>query len=58
MMVLGCICEIEVVWELAEVFMGFMVVVNLMGIVVLWKVGFGGVKDYVGEKKGGKEGVL
>ncbi|MBE5101247.1 MULTISPECIES: alanine/glycine:cation symporter family protein [Priestia] len=58
MIVFGSISQIQLVWDLADLFMGFMVVVNLIAILLLSKVAFAALKDYLGQKKAGKDPVF
>ncbi len=38
MIVFGCVAKVQLVWDLADLFMGLMVVVNLIAIFLLSKV--------------------
>ncbi|MER2260327.1 MAG: alanine/glycine:cation symporter family protein, partial [Priestia megaterium] len=58
MIVFGSISQIQLVWDLADLFMGFMVVVNLIAILLLSKVAFAALKDYLAQKKAGKDPVF
>ncbi|MDR7002771.1 alanine/glycine:cation symporter family protein [Neobacillus niacini] len=58
MIIFGSIAKIQVVWDLADLFMGFMVVVNLIAILLLSKVAFAALQDYVKQKKAGKDPVF
>ena len=43
MIVFGSVAKIQIVWDLADLFMGFMVIINLIAITLLSKVAFCGV---------------
>ena len=54
MIVFGSIAKIQIVWDLADLFMGFMVIINLIAITLLSKVAFAALQDYINQKKAGK----
>jgi putative sodium/glutamine symporter len=58
MVVFGSVAKVQLVWDLADVFMGFMVVVNLIAIALLSKVAFAALGDYIKQKKAGKDPVF
>lgn len=49
----GCLAKVSIVWNLADVFMGFMAIVNLIAIFLLSKIAFAALKDYTKQKKNG-----
>ncbi|WP_317310373.1 alanine/glycine:cation symporter family protein [Clostridium thermobutyricum] len=49
----GCLAKVSIVWNLADVFMGFMAIVNLIAIFLLSKIAFSALKDYTEQKKNG-----
>ncbi|MGL4875631.1 MAG: alanine/glycine:cation symporter family protein [Clostridium sp.] len=49
----GSLSKVSVVWNLADVFMGFMAIVNLIAILLLSKFAFAALKDYSNQKKVG-----
>ncbi|MEM1504129.1 alanine/glycine:cation symporter family protein [Domibacillus sp. 8LH] len=53
MILFGAVAKVQLVWDLADLFMGFMVVVNLIAILLLSKVAFMALNDYVQQKKAG-----
>ena len=53
MVFFGSIAEIQIVWNLADVFMGLMAVVNLIAITLLSKQAFAALKDYSNQKMSG-----
>ena len=50
----GSLASIEVVWALADLFMGSMAVVNLVAIALLGKIAFSALKDYRAQRAAGK----
>lgn len=58
MVLFGAIAEVDLVWGLADIFMGLMVIVNLIAITMLSKVAFAALKDYTRQKKEGKDPVF
>lgn len=53
MVFFGALVGIDIVWNLADVFMGFMAIINLIAILLLSKVAFKALKDYKDQKKSG-----
>lgn len=49
----GCLAKVSIVWNLADVFMGFMAIVNLIAIFLLSKFAIAALKDYTAQKKKG-----
>ncbi|MGC5328011.1 alanine/glycine:cation symporter family protein [Brevibacillus sp. SYSU BS000544] len=58
MVIFGSIAKVQFVWDLADLFMGFMVIVNLVAIFLLSKVAFAALNDYLKQKKAGKDPVF
>jgi putative sodium/glutamine symporter len=58
MVVFGSVAKVQLVWDLADLFMGFMVIVNLIAILLLSKVAFAALNDYINQKKDGKNPVF
>ncbi|MEC3842070.1 alanine/glycine:cation symporter family protein [Bacillus amyloliquefaciens] len=58
MVLFGCISKVQLVWDMADLFMGLMVVVNLIAIFLLSKKAFAALSDYVRQKKAGKDPVF
>ncbi|HWO95028.1 MAG TPA: alanine:cation symporter family protein, partial [Bacillus sp. (in: firmicutes)] len=58
MVIFGSVAKVQLVWDLADLFMGFMVIVNLIAILLLSKVAFAALKDYMEQKKAGKDPVF
>ncbi|WP_034670979.1 alanine:cation symporter family protein, partial [Ectobacillus panaciterrae] len=54
----GAVAKVQLVWDLADLFMGLMVIVNLIAITLLSKIAFAALKDYVQQKKAGKDPVF
>lgn len=55
MIVFGSVAKVQLVWNLADLFMGLMVVVNLIAILLLSKVAFAALHDYKKQKRAGKD---
>lgn len=55
MVYFGSVAKVPVVWELADLFMGSMAVINLVAILVLWKKAEVLIKDYGNQLKANKE---
>ncbi|MGL5328709.1 MAG: alanine/glycine:cation symporter family protein [Peptostreptococcaceae bacterium] len=49
----GSVAQIAIVWNLADVFMGLMAIINLIAIALLGKYAFIALKDYEEQKKAG-----
>ena len=58
MIIFGSVAKIQLVWDLADLFMGLMVIVNLIAILLLSKVAFSALNDYIKQKKEGKDPVF
>ncbi|WIY59420.1 alanine/glycine:cation symporter family protein [Bacillus arachidis] len=58
MIVFGSVAKIQLVWDLADLFMGFMVIINLIAITLLSKVTFAALQDYMKQKKAGKDPIF
>ena len=53
MVFFGCLANLETVWNLADVFMGFMAIINLIAIALLSKIAFKALDDYKRQKESG-----
>ncbi len=58
MIIFGSVAKVKLVWDLADLFMGFMVIVNLIAITMLSRVAFAALNDYMKQKKAGKDPVF
>ncbi|MCP1125912.1 alanine:cation symporter family protein [Bacillus sp. 3103sda1] len=58
MVMFGSVAAVQIVWDMADLFMGFMVITNLIAIALLGKFAFAALKDYVKQKKQGKDPVF
>lgn len=59
MVFFGSIANLDIVWNLADTFMGFMAIINLIAITLLGKFAFKALDDYRAQKKAGiKEPVF
>ncbi len=53
MVLFGSIAKVELVWNLADLFMGIMAIINLVAIALLGKYAFAALSDYTKQKKAG-----
>ena len=53
MVFFGSLVSMDIVWNLADVFMGLMALINLIAIVLLSKIAFKALNDYISQKKEG-----
>lgn len=53
MVFFGSLVSMDIVWNLADVFMGLMAIINLIAIVLLSKIAFKALDDYKKQKKAG-----
>lgn len=58
MVLFGCVAKIQIVWDMADLFMGLMAIINLIAISMLSKIAFAALKDYDRQKKQGIEPVF
>ncbi|OFI06728.1 amino-acid carrier protein AlsT [Clostridium acetireducens DSM 10703] len=58
MIFFGCIAKIQLVWDMADLFMGSMALINLVAIFKLNGIAFAALKDYLKQKKEGKDPVF
>ena len=59
MVLFGSIAKVDLVWNLADLFMGLMAILNIVTILFLGKYSFLALKDYTAQKKAGiKEPVF
>lgn len=56
--VLGAIAELALVWNIADLFMAFMALTNLIAITLLSKIAFAAFRDYLQQKSAGKNPVF
>jgi len=54
----GSIAKVQIVWDLADLFMAIMAVINLLAILMLWKVAKPVINDYLAQRKQGKDPVF
>ncbi|MCS0543556.1 alanine:cation symporter family protein, partial [Aeromonas veronii] len=54
----GSIAKVQIVWDLADLFMAIMAIINLLAILLLWKVVRQVIHDYVVQRKQGKDPVF
>ncbi|WP_053954948.1 alanine/glycine:cation symporter family protein [Inediibacterium massiliense] len=58
MVLFGSVSKIAIVWDMADLFMGLMAIINLIAISMLGKIAFAALKDYTKQKKEGKDPVF
>ena len=59
MVLFGSVAKVDLVWNLADLFMGLMAILNIITILFLGKYAFLALKDYTAQKKAGiKEPVF
>ena len=58
MVFFGSIASMQFVWDIADVFMGLMAVINLIAIVLLSNIAIKAYKDYATQKQAGKDPVF
>ena len=58
MVLFGSVASMKLVWNIADVFMGLMAILNLIAIVLLSKIAIKALKDYNEQKKAGKDPVF
>lgn len=58
MVLFGSIASMDLVWNIADVFMGLMAILNLIAIVLLSKIAIKALQDYTAQKKAGKDPVF
>ncbi|MBT2570941.1 alanine/glycine:cation symporter family protein [Planococcus sp. ISL-110] len=58
MVMFGALAQVQLVWNMADLFMGFMAVLNLVVIALLGKIAFKVLDDYTAQRKAGKNPVF
>lgn len=58
MVLFGSVASMDLVWNIADVFMGLMAILNLIAIVLLSKIAIKAFQDYSAQKKAGKNPVF
>jgi AGCS family alanine or glycine:cation symporter len=58
MVMFGSVAKIGIVWDMADLFMGLMALLNLVAITLLGKFAFAALKDYIQQRKAGKNPVF
>ena len=58
MVLFGSIATLQIVWNMADLFMGLMVITNLIAITFLARFAYAALVDYVKQKKQGKDPVF
>lgn len=50
----GAVAKVQLVWDLADVFMGLMAIINLLAILMLWKIVKKVLQHYEQQRKAGQ----
>lgn len=58
MVLFGSLAKVQIVWDMADLFMGLMAITNLAAIFLLGKIAFDALKDYELQKKAGKDPIF
>lgn len=58
MVLFGSVAKVAIVWDLADLFMAFMAITNLIAIVLLGRIAFDALKDYQEQKRQGRNPVF
>lgn len=58
MVIFGAMVDLQVVWDLADLFMGVMAIINLIAITLLGRIAVAALKDYRQQKREGKDPVF
>ncbi|WP_053363576.1 alanine/glycine:cation symporter family protein [Bacillus sp. FJAT-27251] len=58
MVMFGALVDLAVVWNLADLFMGIMALINLVAITLLVNIALAALKDYTAQRKQGKDPVF
>jgi alanine or glycine:cation symporter, AGCS family len=58
MVIFGSVAQIQIVWDMADLTMGLMALVNLIAITMLGKIAYAALADYVKQRKQGKDPVF
>ncbi|TCT25087.1 AGCS family alanine or glycine:cation symporter [Melghiribacillus thermohalophilus] len=58
MVMFGSMAKIQLVWDMADLFMAMMAIVNLIAILLLGKIAFAVLQDYIEQRKQGKDPVF
>ncbi|MCM3636296.1 alanine:cation symporter family protein [Sporosarcina luteola] len=58
MVMFGALAKVDIVWSMADLFMGLMAIINLLVILALGKVAFRVLDDYTKQRKQGKNPVF
>ncbi|MBG9758118.1 alanine:cation symporter family protein [Lysinibacillus sphaericus] len=58
MVMFGSVAQVQLVWNLADLFMGLMAFINIAIIMILGKIAFLVLDDFTGQRKAGKNPVF
>ncbi|CAN5764397.1 hypothetical protein BH23ACT11_BH23ACT11_19930 [soil metagenome] len=51
----GSVAALKLVWALADLFMGSMAIVNLVAILLLGRIAFAALRDYLRQRRAGED---
>ncbi|MDQ0338718.1 AGCS family alanine or glycine:cation symporter [Caldalkalibacillus uzonensis] len=58
MVAFGSVAQLSLVWDMADLFMGLMAIINLIAIALLGKFAFAALQDYLEQRREGKDPVF
>jgi alanine or glycine:cation symporter, AGCS family len=58
MVLFGSVAELAIVWSLADLTMGLMAIINIVAIFLLSRIALAALKDYINQRKQGKDPVF
>ncbi|WP_078395140.1 alanine/glycine:cation symporter family protein [Shouchella patagoniensis] len=58
MIVFGTLASIQLVWDMADLFQAFTTVINLVAVILIGRISFAVINDYVKQRKQGKDPVF
>jgi alanine or glycine:cation symporter, AGCS family len=58
MVLFGSVAELAIVWSLADLTMGLMAIINIVAIFLLSRIAMAALKDYMDQRKQGKDPVF
>lgn len=58
MIVFGSLASIQLVWDMADLFQAFTTVINLVAVILIGRISFAVINDYVKQRKQGKDPVF
>src|SRR5699024_1602647 len=58
MVFFGAVAKVQIVWDMADLFMGLMAIINLVVILLLGKIAFKVLDDFTKQRKAGRNPVF